>query len=210
MNGSEFITVLSETYGEPMIKEGKPNIKLKFIKKWLEENFDNQKLDQICERVIKRFIPTSVNPCPLIPHIVEICELETSEKSKAELARVIADRVINAVMTIGTNEQGCTARATEIVGELGMTIVKETFGSWYHLGQLFDDTAIGTLRAQLRDSALAYINRAEKGIENEVPKLEDARVKRMAITGEPVNIKEAIKKLEVLHETTGKVNGNEK
>jgi len=180
MTGLEFIAVLSETYGEPIIKDGKDNLKLKFIKKWAD-GFTPAELDTVIEKTIKGFMPTSTNPCPLIPHIIDICELDTTEKSKTELARTVADKTIHAVMNIGFREAGCRVMAHKFIGDLGWRVVYDMYGEWRMACETIEKESVEVTRSHLRDSALAYINRAEKGLQDKTPELSDLSHNQIAI-----------------------------
>lgn len=176
MTSIEFITVLSETYNEPMVKDDKPNLKLKFIKAWLDKLTDAS-LDNMLEAVIKRFIPTSTVPCPLIPHIIEICEIDTTEKNRLELAKTVADRVIYAVLNIGFRQAGCRQKAEQYIGNLGWEIIANMYGSWQTTCEIIEDESIEVTRSHIRDSVVAYIHRIGKGLENSAPELSDLNVR---------------------------------
>lgn len=185
MNNKEFVVKLGTYYREPLLLEGKPNIRLITLEKWITASgITPEQLSVMFDKIILNFIPTSINPMPLVPHIIQICELQTTEKSKLELARTIADRIINAVLTIGCREQGSKDKAYNYIGDLGIKVVKSIYGSWYSCCQI-DNESVEVMRSHIRDSAVAIINRMEKGIEELPPALTDLK-KRI---GEPERLK---------------------
>lgn len=189
MTSIEFIGILAETYNEPLSRDnGSPNLKLKFIKSWLDANIKPEELEQMAEKVIKGFIPTSTNPCPLIPHIIEICEIQTTEKSKMELARTVADRIIYAVLNFGCMELGSRAKSYAHIGKLGIDVLNNSYGAWHKACEVMQSESIEVVRSHLRDSVYAYINRKERGIEDQPPAIED-------LVAERKDIKSMIKEL---------------
>jgi len=157
MNSSEFITILSETYNEPIIKDNKPNIKLKFIKKWIEETFKQEQLEIILEKVIKQFKPTSINPCPLIPHIEDIVY---KDKPDYEVeSKEAATRIIGAVVKFGQYNE---TEAEKYIGTLGWEAVKR-YGGWQHICQITEYDNNTTFYAQLKESIKSLYLRQVRG-----------------------------------------------
>jgi hypothetical protein len=153
MTSSQFITLLSRTYNEPMVVDGEQNLKLKFIKKWLDDDFAGKDLNPIAELVIKNFVPTSVNPCPLIPHIRAI--INQDKDTDIDIAKEIADKIINAVGKFGYT---MPKSAEEYVGDIGWQVV-ERYGGWTRFSQELITDQLEIVRAHLRDSSLTLIRK---------------------------------------------------
>lgn len=173
MTPLEFSVAIATYYREPLTLNGKDNLRITAIEKWAGQFTD---LDRMLARLIERYIPTSISPCPLIPHIIDICEIVTPEKSRIELARAVADRIVWAVLNIGCREEGCRDRAVKHIGELGINIIKNSYGKWTYVCEESERGSIEMLRSHLRDSALTYISRAEKGLEDKEPEMTDLKV----------------------------------
>lgn len=174
MNSKEFVVKLGAYYREPLLLDGKPNIRLITLEKWITASgITPDKLALMFDKIILNFIPTSINPCPLIPHIVDICEIQTTEKAKSELAQSVANRVIFAYLNIGYAEEGSRDRAYKYIGELGVEVLTSMYSKWYSFCKVAENTDIEYLRKTLKDSVIAHINRTEKGIQNKTPELED-------------------------------------
>jgi hypothetical protein len=194
MKNREFIVKLATYYREPLMVDGKPSIRLSVIDSWItKQRFSEADLDVMLDEIILGFTPTGINPFPLIPHIIEICEIETTDKNKLELARTVADDIIWAVLNIGCEDAGCKERAKEHIGYLGTCIVKKLYGKWYLTCNCIRNESIEVVRSHLRDSILAYINRSEKGIEDKPAELEDLKVCSYR-TGEVTRIGDIVKK----------------
>lgn len=174
MNTKEFILALATYYKEPLMIDGKPNMRIVCTERWIESSRFNN-LDKMLDMIVSRFIPTSTNQFPLIPHIIEVCEIETTDKAKAELARTVADRIIWAILNIGYREQGCRDKAQKHIGDLGWRVINQCYGKWLCICEIAERESVEIMRSHLRDSALAYINRSEKGLEDSVPALEDLK-----------------------------------
>lgn len=159
MNSKDLIALLSENYNEPLVRpDNQPNLKLKFIKNWLDKEFGNIDLSDIAEKIIKNFVPTSVNPCPLIPHIKAI--LDQGQDTELDLAREIADRIINAVGTIGYTHPD---RAKKYIGDIGWEMLSENYGGYIRFSQELLSDKVEITRAHLRDSAILALKRNARG-----------------------------------------------
>jgi hypothetical protein len=191
MDAKEFSVKLAIYYNEALTKNDQPNVKLVMLEKWLGDGkFTAEQLTVMFNRVVISYTPTAINPFPLIPHIISICEIQTTDKSKTELARTIADKIIKTYSTGDYNYDGGYAKVKSILGDLAYDIVSHVYGNWYHFSEAMQrNDQTETTRAHLRDSALAYINRKEKGIENQPPKLEDLHAGNITRVGtlEPVS-----------------------
>lgn len=198
MTPKEFVIKLAAYYKEPMIVNSEPNTRLTTLETWLyKEKFEPEKINLMFDEIIIGFRPTGINPFPLIPHIIDICEIETTDKNKAELARTVADNIIWAVLNIGCYEEGCRDKAYKYIGCLGVEVTKRIYGSWHIVCNCINDGNIETVRAQLRDSIVAHINRSEKGIANQPAELEDLKVNSYR-TGEITKIGDIISKKALL------------
>jgi len=200
MNAKEFSVKLATYYREPLLIDTKPNVRLLAIEQWiLKESFNEQQLSVMFDEIIMGFRPTGINPFPLIPHIIDICEIETTDKSKAELARTVADNIIHAAINIGCGEDGCKERAKAYIGRLGIDVVKRIYGKWRITCNYIQNGNLETIRAQLRDSIVAHINRTEKGIADQPAELDDLKINSYR-TGEITKISDIIGKKALVFE----------
>ena len=143
MNSKEFAVKLATYYKEPLVVDGKPNIKLTFLEKWLNENdFD---LSAVFDEIILKYVPTSISPFPLIPHIRDIIEIDPKDE-----ASVVASSIIEAL------SRGTTANLSSVALE-----VIEREGGWAFLSSVVMADDITTWQAQLRDLARGMIKRKD-------------------------------------------------
>lgn len=177
MKAKEFVIKLASCYKESMVVNDEPNIRLTTLEAWITKNgYSDSQIQDMFDKVILGFIPTSTNTYPLIPHIIEICEIETTDKSKAELAQSVADKMIWAFINIdsGKNVAGARDTAYKHIGSLGTTVLQNLYGSWYNFHVVAEnESSLEFMRKNLKTSILAHINRVQKGIDNQTPELND-------------------------------------
>lgn len=182
MNNKEFAVSIASYYREPLIVDNRPNIRVSAIEQWSKQ-FNSKSLEIMLNKVIQSYIPTATSPCPLIPHIINICGIQTTEKSKLELAQAVVDRIIWAYLNIGYDKEGSRDKAYEHIGGIGKAVIEGIYGRWYNFCRIVNNTDIEYLRKSLKDSCLTYINRAERGLENQTPELEELSKKELLMLG---------------------------
>lgn len=190
MDSSRFVAVLSATYNEPMKKNGEFNLKLRYIKKWVETTFQEKDLPKILTKIIKEYKPTSVCNCPLIPHIREIV-FETS--SVRDKATELANRIINCLKKYGFDGKykgdmhDLRTRRKHwdmIKQEMGVDSweILTDFGGWSSTFNAIERDGTSIIKAQLRDLAICYKKQEIKKNEN---KKQIGGVKNEQITNYP-------------------------
>jgi len=178
MDSREFVKRLAYYYNEPIEKAGKPNIRLTYIIKWLEEEINPNNYESLLNKVISEFEPTGVNPMPLIPHIARIAGKGTAEKDKQDRwdaeAKEVISRIVYAIAKIGYVNPD---RARVYVGELGWKIV-ERRGGWEAICGI-EEKDLTSFTAQCRDLAKSILYRVDKGM-TEKPALPKANYAELA------------------------------
>ncbi len=148
MDSKQFILIISKTYNEPLIVDGVENLKLKYIKKYIEDTFKDNDLTVIAEKIIKNYKPTGINPCPLIPHIAEIIGVNDSLEDKA---RSVSAEIINAISRFGY----CNGKeAQKSLSTIAWKVV-EAEGGWEQVCEMVTTSKISIFQAQFRDLALS-------------------------------------------------------
>lgn len=93
-----------------------------------------------------------------MPSADELHAAATGAIAAADEAQDTADRIIRAISSCGWNN---SARAMEAIGPVGQEVVRR-FGGWGQVCEV-ETKELGTLRAQLRDSARSVLARAKAG-----------------------------------------------
>lgn len=75
MDYNGFMTILAETYKQPIYndkKEERPNMQYALSFKWVNENVSESELEAFLSRIVEIFIPTNENNFPLPAHLRKI------------------------------------------------------------------------------------------------------------------------------------------
>ena len=111
-----------------------------------------------------------------MPTPAQILEIINPTINTAGQAREAAARLIQAVRKFGyTNPDGAQA----FVGPLGWRVVERLGGWTYICENLGTRLAQDTFYAQARDLAMATVERASMGIDNEAPQINNAPLKEV-------------------------------
>lgn len=194
MTKEEFVIAFTTYFN--MEKTDTTKIRLNALVDWIKKKeLDFQYVLNIS---MTEYVPTNLNPYPLVSHINELLfrskkeETKNNESIDKQEAQNVADRIITAI-----NKYSYTMpkEARQFIGELGWRVVHECYGNWHNLSCDLKVDQVEMTRSHLRDSAFALIGRMKRGVADIPPSLPDCYKKQERLEGEKemMSIKDIIK-----------------